>query len=117
MTSTYKKQVLVSLGPVSRFGLATTWEDMLFPRIQQISVKYVLVQEIFFTKYLNCQLSVHDLSPPSLWPNALERERLVVETFPLYPRQFRFASHMTGADLTWDQPLTGSRFRFRWEVV
>ena len=78
MTSTYKKQVLVSLGPVSRFGLATTWEDMLFPRIQQISLKYVLVQEILFTKYLNCQLSVHDLSPPSLWPNALERERLVV---------------------------------------
>ena len=57
------------------------------------------------------------MGPPSLWPNALERERLVVETFPLYPRQFRFASHMTGADLTWDQPLTGSRFRFRWEVV
>ena len=75
MTSTYKKQVLVSLGPVSRFGLATTWEDMLFPRIQQISVKYVLVQEIFFTKYLNCQLSVHDHGFISIVAYKCPRER------------------------------------------
>ena len=63
MTSTYKKQVLVSLGPVSRFGLATTWEDMLFPRIQQISAKYLLVQEIFCSPNIstvNFLSSVHE---------------------------------------------------------